>query len=258
MNTQHEMMAALAWQMECGADEAIADKPVVWLDRAPPLVTPPSSFLPSASVTPILQGSAEISASAQNAAASASDLTALRAAMAAFEGCALRDTATNLVFADGNPAAPLMLIGEAPGEDEDRQGLPFVGVSGKLLDLMLAAIGRDRSCVYITNIMPWRPPGNRNPTPAEIAACLPFVQRHIALVKPQVLALVGGTATKAVLGTNEGITRLRGRWSEYRGADGTVIPAMALFHPAYLLRSPAQKREAWRDMLMLKAKLAHF
>jgi len=262
MNTQHEMITALAWQVECGADEAIAEIPTVWLDLASPAAMPGKPAVKRATVTPLvtapvpLLGTGETSMAAREAAAAAPDLAALRAALAAFEGCALKHTATNLVFADGNPASSLMVIGEAPGEDEDRQGLPFVGVSGKLLDRMLAAIGFDRGNTYITNILPWRPPGNRNPTPAEIAACLPFVQRHIALVKPRVLALVGGTAAKALLGTQEGITRLRGRWCEYTGPDGTIIPAMALFHPAYLLRSPAQKREAWRDLLLLKEKMS--
>lgn len=170
-----------------------------------------------------------------------------------FEGCTLKYTAMNLVFADGNPKAEIMLIGEAPGEDEDRQGKPFVGASGRLLDRMLGCIGLDRTRTYITNILPWRPPGNRSPTLNEIAVCLPFVQRHIEIVQPTVLVFLGGTAAKTMLGTNSGITRLRGRWHEYRsGRLGQSIPALPLFHPAYLLRSPIHKREAWRDLLALK------
>ncbi|MBM3571644.1 MAG: uracil-DNA glycosylase, partial [Alphaproteobacteria bacterium] len=165
-------------------------------------------------------------------------------------------TATNLVFGDGNPQAGLMLIGEAPGADEDRQGLPFVGVSGQLLDRMLAAIGRDRRSAYITNILPWRPPGNRQPTPAEIALCLPFIQRHIELVAPRVMVLVGGTSAKALLGRAEGIMKLRGRWFEYASVGlAQPVAALATYHPAYLLRTPAQKREAWRDLLAVKKKI---
>ncbi|HYE00472.1 MAG TPA: uracil-DNA glycosylase, partial [Alphaproteobacteria bacterium] len=169
----------------------------------------------------------------------------------------LRDTATNIVFADGNPASGLMLIGEAPGEEEDRQGRPFVGASGKLLDRMLAAIGRDRGNTYISNMLYWRPPGNRTPTDAEIAACMPFVHRHLALAQPAALVLLGGTAAKSILGTAEGITRLRGRWTDL-SLPGLIrpIPTLAAYHPAYLLRNPRAKREAWKDFLSLKQRLA--
>ncbi|MEQ8966993.1 MAG: uracil-DNA glycosylase, partial [Azospirillaceae bacterium] len=194
---------------------------------------------------------------ARSLAAACGDLAALRAALERFEGCRLRDTATQLVFADGNPEADLMIVGEAPGAEEDRQGLPFVGRAGQLLDRMLAAIGRDRSSAYITNIVVWRPPGNRKPTPAEIAVCLPFAERHIALVRPKVLILAGGTAASALLDTNQGITRLRGRWVDHAvpGLDAPV-PAMPTFHPAYLLRTPAAKRQAWRDLLAVETRLA--
>jgi DNA polymerase len=178
----------------------------------------------------------------------------LRAAMAAFEGCALKQTATRLVFADGNPAAPVMLIGEAPGRDEDLQGLPFVGESGKLLDRMLAAIGLDRSGCYITNILPWRPPGNRTPAAEEVAAFLPFLRRHIALVRPRYLVLLGNAAVQAVLERREGISRLRGRWIDYEIED-FVVPALPTYHPAFLLRQAGQKREAWRDFLILRQRL---
>lgn len=194
---------------------------------------------------------------AREAAKAARDLAALREALAQFDGCALKKTATNLVFADGNPEAEVMLIGEAPGADEDRQGKPFVGVSGQLLDRMMAAIGLDRSTFYITNVCFWRPPGNRKPTEAELAAQLPFVTRHIELIKPKVLVLVGGSSAQGLLGLNDGITRLRGRWFDYASPDlAAPIPAIPIFHPAYLLRQPGLKREAWRDLLKLKARLA--
>jgi DNA polymerase len=195
-------------------------------------------------------------ANARDAARAAASLDDLKAALARFDGTSLRKTATNLVFADGNPKADVMLVGEAPGADEDRQGLPFVGVSGQLLDRMMAAIGLDRTTFYITNVCFWRPPGNRKPTEAELAAQQPFVIRHIELVKPKLLMLVGGSSAQMLLGTNEGITRLRGRWFEYR-SDGLdrPIPALPIFHPAYLLRQPELKREAWRDLLKAKGKV---
>jgi uracil-DNA glycosylase len=186
----------------------------------------------------------------------AGDLTALRTLLDQFEGCALKATATKTVFGVGPADANLMIIGEAPGEEEDRRGEPFVGASGQLLDRMLAAIGLQRTSVYITNTIYWRPPGNRTPTPAEIQACLPFLQRQIALVQPRVLLLMGAAAAKAMLNRTEGIMRLRGRWFEYETGDDTPpIPTLATFHPAYLLRSPAQKREAWRDLQTLQNRL---
>lgn len=197
--------------------------------------------------------------SAREAAKAVTDLASLRAALEQFDGCALKKTATNLVFADGNPAASVMLIGEAPGADEDRQGKPFVGVSGQLLDRMMAAIGLDRSTFYITNVCFWRPPGNRKPTEAELAAQLPFVTRHIELVQPKILVLVGGSSAQGLLGMNDGITRLRGRWFDYTSPLLTApIPTIPIFHPAYLLRQPGLKREAWRDLLKLRQRLATF
>jgi DNA polymerase len=168
----------------------------------------------------------------------------------------LKLTANRTVFADGNPEARLMIVGEAPGAEEDRQGLPFVGPAGQLLDRMLASIGLDRGSAYITNVVYWRPPGNRNPTGAEIATCLPFLVRHIELVAPAVLALAGGTAAKALLATTEGIMKLRGRWFTYESPGlARPIPVRAIFHPAFLLRSQGQKREAWRDLIAIRKRL---
>jgi DNA polymerase len=186
---------------------------------------------------------------------SAASLDELRALLERFDGCNLRLTATQLVFADGNPSARLMLVGEAPGRDEDLQGLPFVGRSGQLLDRMLAAIGLDRTSAYIANVVPWRPPGNRTPTPQETAVCRPFIQRQIELVAPDILICLGGAAAKEILSTTEGILKLRGQWRSYE-AGGRTIKAIATLHPAYLLRQPQQKRLAWRDLLAVKTELA--
>ena len=165
----------------------------------------------------------------------------------------LKQCATNMVFGVGNEHANVLLLGEAPGAEEDKQGLPFVGQSGQLLDKMLAAIGLDRSMVYITNILPWRPPGNRTPTSEEIALFLPYVLKHISIISPKIVVCLGGTATKALLQKNDGIVRLRGRWTKVEGISARVI---ATFHPAYLLRSPSQKREAWIEFIQIKSALA--
>jgi DNA polymerase len=263
--------------IDWGADEAIEPtpqsrlgataEPAAFLSPIPaprPPVTPPriapepkaqpaSPRIDLRKLGPLDQTAIE---NARDAARSAASLDDLRAALSRFDGISLRKTATNLVFADGNPEAQVMLVGEAPGADEDRQGKPFVGVSGQLLDRMMAAIGLDRTTFYITNVCFWRPPGNRKPTEAELAAQQPFVLRHIELVKPRLLVLVGGSSAQILLGTNEGITRLRGRWFDYSSDGlGQSIPALPLFHPAYLLRQPELKREAWRDLLKLKARL---
>ena len=192
---------------------------------------------------------------ARAAATDAKTLEELRALLAAFEGCALRATATQLVFADGNPQGRVMFVGEAPGYDEDIVGRPFVGRSGKLLDLMMAAIKLDRETAYIANVVPWRPPGNRTPTPQETAICLPFIRRQIELADPDVLVCLGGPAMQTLLGIKDGITRSRGRWFPY-DTGSREIRALATFHPAFLLRSPLQKRFAWRDFLALKKALA--
>ena len=192
---------------------------------------------------------------ARDAAANAKDLDELRALLNDFQGCGLRATATQLAFADGNPQARVMFVGEAPGYEEDISGRPFVGRSGKLLDRMMEAIGLDRTKAYIANVVPWRPPGNRTPTPQETAICLPFIRRQIELANPDVLVCLGQPATQTLLGTREGITRTRGRWFKYD--TGTrEIRAVATLHPAYLLRQPLQKRLAWRDFLALKKALS--
>jgi uracil-DNA glycosylase len=263
-------MALLEWQIAMGADEAIGE---VALDRlAPPQPVMPASPLPQpaapirapAVVPPsvvappgaLAESLAEAAQSARRLAAGVGSIEALAALVAAFDDCPLKRTATNTVFVDGNPEALVMIVGEAPGAEEDRIGRPFVGRAGQLLDRMLAAIGLDRASVQITNVIYWRPPGNRKPTSAEIAACLPFVLRHIALSRPKVLVLAGGTAASALLPQSEGITRLRGRWFELAvpGLDQPV-PTLPMFHPAFLLRTPERKREAWRDLLALKARL---
>lgn len=261
-------LATLRWLVDMGADEAIGDAPVDRFALPPPVERTkpveaarppaPAAAPPAPAAAPVASVALTAAvASARALAAAAATVHELEAAVAGFDGCALKQTATRLVFADGNPAAKVMLIGEAPGADEDRQGKPFVGVSGQLLDRMLAWIGLDRTTAYITNILFWRPPGNRPPTTAEIGACLPFVERHIELVAPQVLVLVGGASAKALLNTQEGIIKLRGRWFDFqRPGLKRPIPAIATFHPAYLLRTPSQKRDAWRDLLAVKRRLA--
>ena len=265
-------LALLRWYVEMGVDEAIGEtapnrlqppEPAAVLQPAP--ATAPAQITPrpparAALVAPpgtFAESLAEAAQSARRLAAGGDSIEALAALVAGFEDCPLKRTATKTVFIDGNPAAPILFIGEAPGADEDRIGRPFVGRAGQLLDRMLAAIGLDRGMVQITNVIYWRPPGNRKPTTAEIAACLPFVLRHIALAKPQVLVLCGGTAASALLPVSDGITRLRGRWFDLAvpGLDAPV-PTLPMFHPAFLLRTPERKREAWRDLLALKARLA--
>jgi DNA polymerase len=255
-------LEVLKWYIEAGADDAIAGAPVsrygqpgAALPARPRSLAPPPQGRPTPEPLPPSRDDAVLTA--RELAARATTLAELRAAFAAFDGCALKTTATNFVFADGAADASLMFIGEAPGAEEDRQGLPFVGPAGRLLDRMLAAIGLSRRHAYITNILPWRPPGNRNPTDAEIAACLPFIERHISLVAPRLLVLVGGTSAKALLATRDGIKRLRGRWLAYSDPHaGRTIAARAIFHPAYLLRTPADKREAWRDLLAIKRRIS--
>lgn len=226
--------------VESGVRDVVQATPRHWLQ--PATAAPPPEPLLRSSVVP------EAKAASAGALDQINSLEALKAAITAYDGCALKTTAMNTVFADGNPASRVMLIGEAPGAEEDRRGLPFVGEAGQLLDLMLAAIGRDRTTSYITNMIFWRPPGNRNPTPQELAACRPFVDRHIALVDPVVILALGNVPAKALLATEEGITKLRGRWHSLH-INGKDIPLLPTFHPAYLLRQPAHKAMAWADLL---------
>ncbi|NKC34244.1 uracil-DNA glycosylase [Falsiroseomonas selenitidurans] len=252
---QEALLAALRLQIDLGVDEALLEAPQDRLaeraEAAPPRRAEPPAPPPLA--TPALAPPVPAAAGRVVAAAAGADsLAALRAAIAATDS-PLRDTATNLVFADGVATAGLMLVGEAPGADEDRLGRPFVGVSGQLLDRMMGSIGLDRQRdFYLTNILPWRPPGNRTPTDAEIMLFLPFLLRHIELVRPRHLLLLGGVAAKTLLRAKEGITRLRGRWHRLPMPDGAALPALPTLHPAYLLRSPAAKREAWADLVLLR------
>jgi len=260
MQQGNDLIQLLHWYVDAGIDEALGSEPVDRLAPRPAPSASPPAERSAASTDRSDQGGLvsrdEMARTARAAAETATSLTELREALAAFEGCALKKTAKNLVFGDGNPAGPLMFIGEAPGGEEDRQGTPFVGPAGKLLDLMLAAIGLGRDQAYITNILPWRPPGNRSPTDAEITACLPFVKRHIELVGPKILILVGGTAAKTLLNRTQGIMRLRGHWYTYETGDPIrQIDTRAILHPAYLLRTPAQKRETWLDLLEIKRRL---
>jgi uracil-DNA glycosylase family 4 len=252
----------LAFWVDAGVDVTYADAPVDRMAAGlealkPKVVAQPSATAPIARPT-MLRGAVDAGAveAARIAAAAAEDLTALAGAIAAFDGCELkRQGARQAVFARGAADAPVMVIGEGPGADEDAQGAPFVGRAGKLLDKMLAAAGlTDR--VFITNTVFWRPPGNRTPSAAEQAACAPFVERAIALVRPKLLLLAGGASAKHVLKTSDGILSLRGRWFEWRSADGTLeLPALPTLHPAFLLRQPAAKKHAWEDLLMLTERL---
>jgi DNA polymerase len=294
MHKLQQIAALLKWYDEAGVDAVVADSPAdltapppaaVQSDTVPPSRTsveqsatpepqslrtrhdqapdgalnpyqPPPLPAMNFSAGPPALGSDAATEDARSAAAAAQSLDDLRQALERFEGCPLKFTATNLVFADGNPEARIMLVGEAPGADEDRQGLPFVGRAGQLLDRMLAAIELDRNQVYITNILNWRPPGNRQPNAGEIAVSLPFIERHIALKAPNILLMVGGTAAKALLNTTEGITKLRGRWLDYQCPGlAAPVPAMAIYHPAYLLRQPALKRDVWRDLIEVRKKI---
>jgi DNA polymerase len=254
----------LAFYLEAGVDCALAEQPVNRLAdpdlpaatgeerpslaepvRAMPAIVSPAIVSPARAEPPPVPEAAI--ASAREAARTAPSLEVLRELLEKFDGCALKSTATRLVFSDGNPRARVMFVGEAPGREEDIEGLPFVGRSGKLLDRMIGAIGLDRTSVYIANVIPWRPPGNRTPTPQETQICLPFIQRQIELVNPDVLVTLGNPSTQTLLGTREGIMRTRGKWFDYD--TGTrAIRALPTFHPAYLLRSPSYKRLSWQDL----------
>ena len=256
----------LAFYLEAGTDACIGETPIDrFAEPAAASTAPPPALSPvprsgsASAAEPRLPSAAPPAPeaavmAARDAARSAANLEELRTMLEGFEGCALKTTATQLVFADGNPQARIMFVGEAPGRDEDLVGLPFVGRSGKLLDLMLKAIGLDRSSAYIANIVPWRPPGNRTPTPVETQICLPFLLRQIELCDPDVLVCLGNPSTQTLLGTADGITKTRGRWFPFH--TGTrEIRALPTFHPAFLLRSPLQKRLAWRDFLAIQKAL---
>jgi uracil-DNA glycosylase len=287
-STSRHLRELIAFYLDAGVDSAVGEEPINYFADQPEPVArtretqataarvgkpersfnqmPPSpaasrtgrgiADIPRASpaAAPVVPPEAAVMA-AREAARTAQNLDELRALLNNFEGCMLRATATQLVFAAGNPRARVMFVGEAPGRDEDLAGEPFVGRSGKLLDLMLQAIGLDRTKAYIANVVPWRPPGNRTPTPHETAICLPFIRRQIELADPEILVCLGQPSTQTLLGTREGITRTRGRWFKFD--TGTrEIRAIATYHPAFLLRSPLQKRLVWRDFLALKRALA--
>ena len=250
----HTALAWLDWQVELGADEAISEAPVNRFEAVQEAMTAPVATGP---VAPAAVQVAEVDpvVEARKAAARAGSLDELAAEMEGFARCELRQGARSFVFADGNPAARVMIVGEAPGRDEDIQGKPFVGRAGQLLDRMFEAIGMGRlapdaeQAIYITNILPWRPPQNRDPHPVEMAMMLPFVQRHIELAAPDIVVMMGNISCQGLLG-QRGIARLRGTWQEVMGR-----PALPMFHPAFLLRQPVRKREAWADLLALKARL---
>jgi len=267
-----EIIALLRWYQDAGVDETIGEDPGALGRRRTPSVAPaaparmaapppqPVQPAPAAPVravaAAVLPGSDAATGDARRIAAACSTLEELAAALAAFDGCGLKATATQMVFADGNPDADIMIVGEAPGAEEDRLGKPFVGQSGKLLDRMLAAIGLDRTTVYISNIVNWRPPGNRQPNASEIAISLPFIERHIALMRPKILLCAGGTSAAALLATREGITRIHGRWFERSFPDlPAPVPTMPIYHPAFILRQPGMKRDVWRDLLVLKHRM---
>jgi len=270
MTNPQQLLADLEWQIDMGADEAVGETPCLpqWTygtkaKEQKEIIEEKQEESISSNIIlthPTLAAAPRTSdPSKTTMRPTAQTVEALREELSTFNGCSLRSTAMNLVFADGNPKSPVMFIGEAPGEEEDRQGKPFVGVSGQLFDRMLSSAGLARQDIYISNILFWRPPGNRTPTDAEIAACLPFVERHISLIKPKVLVFLGGVSAKTLLRTTDGITRLRGKWINYNvphESDGdTTIPCLPTYHPAYLLRQPKAKRQAWNDILLLKKRL---
>jgi uracil-DNA glycosylase len=268
---REDLESLLRWYVDQGIDEAIGEDaidrfaapapqhtPLPVQQRAPVAPTPirPAPAAPAPPRGPVPIESPQLVEDARALAQRCNSVEELEAAVRAFEGCALKRTAKNTVFADGVAGSPVMVVGEAPGADEDRLGKPFVGVSGQLMDRMFEAIGMSRERdLYITNILFWRPPGNRTPTLAEQAICMAFTRRHIELARPKVLVLAGGTAAKSVLDTTEGIMRLRGKWTTLSLDDGSAVPTLPTFHPAYLLRTPASKRQSWLDLLSLDKKL---
>ncbi len=262
---------ALRWWIRAGVDCALGETPhdrfadsatAAWRGAVVAPAAAPERSAPAPDTgSPVRQSAAQVGppeaaeTQARAVAAAATDLETLKSLMANFDGCALKRTATQLVFADGEPGSSIMFVGEAPGGDEDRIGRPFVGRAGQLLDRMLNAVGLDRRQVYIANIIPWRPPGNRTPTLQETQTCLPFITRQIELADPQLLVCLGGSSAQTLLGVKGGILRVRGSWFTYPLGSGRTIPALAMLHPAYLLRQPAHKRLAWADMRALASAL---
>jgi len=245
-----DILPVLQWYLDSGVDETIGHETLDWFALSPPIL-PETAALKAAPVLSVDQ----IAQEAEQLARTCTALPALHEAIKNFDGCRLKKTATHTVFSDGNPLSHIMLIGEAPGVDEDRQGRPFVGENGHFLDRMFKAIGLDRAKdFYLANILPWRPPGNRSPTVEEITICLPFIKRHIELFNPKLIILLGGTSAATLLNSSLGITRLRGKWAEYDLKDNK-IPVRALFHPAYLLRQAKAKGDTWADLLEIKAKI---
>ena len=291
---RNELIAMLAWQLDMGIDEALLDHPQadaasLRLDQLLAVAAPagdtgvsqtvmggavphPSEAVKMANPASVHSGLVNPAANPASANSEAipskgkinadgaalagiTSLADLQSGLAKLDDCPLKHTASNLCFADGNPGARLMIIGEAPGRDEDRMGVPFVGADGQLLDKMIASIGLDRASVYLTNLLPWRPPGNRSPTDEETAMLLPWLFRHVQLARPEFVLLLGGAVAKLVLGSHDGIMKLRGRWRDVDFGDGVARPVLASLHPAYLLRSPAQKRLAFEDLLLLTKRL---
>ncbi len=277
--TKIDILATLRWYAEVGVTDVISSDITNYSDASFPNIR---NFLNEANdvkekPVPILKnldiqtadisksyieknpdslGTAEASIEAKKLATKVGNIEDLKKAIESFNGCPLKRTAMNMVFADGNPNSKIMLVGEAPGADEDRVGKPFVGQSGKLLDKMFGAIGLDRDSIYISNIVNWRPPGNRTPSTSEIAICTAFIKRHIELVEPEILIYVGNISAKTLLESSLGITKLRGKWFDYTSENlKKSIKSMAIFHPAFLLRSPAQKRLAWKDLLEIKSQI---
>lgn len=261
MDVRLDDMSALALQIAWGADEALDEMPV---DRTRPVARPAprAPDMPRAEVAREMGSQAAVPpritpvAQAEQLAEAASSIAALREALAGFAACPLAATATNLVFSDGNTAADIILVGEVPGPEEDLAGKPFAGPAGQLLDRMLASIGLDRTQLLLTMLVPWRPPGNRPPTESEVQMCLPFLKRHLALARPRIVVSFGALATRALTGNDSGIRRLRGKWRALPLQGGGEARLLPMWHPAYLRSTPAAKREAWADLLSLKAAIA--
>jgi DNA polymerase len=248
MNKQINIEETLDWYILAGVTETCSDKVCLVEDSITVSSSPEKNVQTRSPVSNVLKNARDICSTAQT-------LEELKALLMKFDGCSLKNTANSTVFGEGNTNAKVMLIGEAPGADEDRIGRPFVGKCGKLLDKMLSAISVKREDCYISNVLPWRPPGNRTPTDEEIAICLPFLRTQIELINPDFILLLGGIALKSVMDCSDSISRTRGKWMEYSTSQGKVIPVLATYHPSYLLRSSSQKSRAWTDLLRLKDKM---